>query len=178
AWASLSSSKPSPSAGRRDNIPRRHVEHALSLRARRGDGESVLYALDDRSKLGAVLEELNRSEDPSLHVQLASDRLPGAALYDGAMWQGANYFLPAGSGVDFRDDWWANKVTSIRGAGYPTWLTVFSGRAYSGSSLTFSTAWDRPNLAVFGWDERVSSAYLWPRERKARKPFESTRLPF
>ncbi|MEO1088238.1 MAG: hypothetical protein AAFY88_28745, partial [Acidobacteriota bacterium] len=147
-----------------------------------GDGESVLYALDDRSKLGPILEELNRSEDPSLRVQLASGRLPGVALYDGAMWQGANYFLPAGSGVDFRDNWWSNKVTSIRGAGYPTWLTLFAGPDYSGSSLTVSTAWDRPNLAVFGWDERVSSVYLWPRERKAEKPapgfFEATRLPF
>ncbi|MEM8995202.1 MAG: hypothetical protein AAGF23_10480 [Acidobacteriota bacterium] len=147
-----------------------------------GDGESVLYALDDRTKLGGILEELNRSEDPSLRAQLASGRLAGAALYDGAMWQGANYFLPAGSGVDFRDNWWSNKLTSIRGAGYPTWLTLFSGPGYSGSSLTVSTAWDRPNLGVFGWDGRVSSAYLWPRERKVQKPgaspFEATRSPF
>ncbi|MEM1180791.1 MAG: hypothetical protein AAGM22_20770 [Acidobacteriota bacterium] len=143
-----------------------------------GTGSSALYALDDRRQLAKMIAELNRSEDPSLTAQIRAGHEPGVSLFAEKMWQEANYFLPAGASVDFQHNWWANKISSVRGSGAPTWLTLFEGPDYSGSSLTFSTGWDRPALGVFGWDDRASSAYLWARQDKAEKPLELVRSIF
>ncbi|MEM6797554.1 MAG: hypothetical protein AAF725_26540, partial [Acidobacteriota bacterium] len=103
------------------------------------------------------------SADESVRLRQETEAPGGVSLFADEMAGHASYFLAEGTGVDFSSGWWKDRISSLRGAGAPTWVTLYSGGTLSGSSLTFSTAWDRPTFEAFDWNDRTRSAYVWDR---------------
>ena len=122
-------------------------------------GKSALYAFDDRQELTLAVATLQASGPFSKEEGPA-----GVLLFEDPMWKEATYFLPEGFVVNFFDSWWAERISSLRGSGPNTWITLFTGPDQTGSSLTLATGWDRPTLETFGWNDRTVSAYVWSRE--------------
>ncbi|MEM6794535.1 MAG: hypothetical protein AAF725_11180 [Acidobacteriota bacterium] len=128
-----------------------------------GTGQSALFALTDRQELFRAVRELDRSADDSVRLRQETEASGGVSLFADEMAGHASYFLAEGTSVDFSAGWWKDRISSLRGAGAPTWVTLYAGEGFSGSSLTFSTAWDRPNFRAFDWNDRTRSAYVWDR---------------
>ncbi|MEM6794534.1 MAG: hypothetical protein AAF725_11175 [Acidobacteriota bacterium] len=128
-----------------------------------GTGQSALYALTDRQELFRAVSELDRSAEESVRLRQETEASGGVSLFADEMAGHASYFLAEGTSVDFSAGWWKDRISSLRGVGAPTWVTLYAGGEFSGSSLTFSTAWDRPTFEAFDWNDRTRSAYVWDR---------------
>ena len=135
------------------------ILHFLFVLNDGNSGHSALYAFDDRQDLTLTVATLQASGPFA-----KEDGSTGVLLFEDPMWKEASYFLPEGFAVNFFDSWWADRISSLRGSGPNTWITLFAGPDQTGSSLTLATGWDRPTLETFGWNDRAQSAYVWARE--------------
>ena len=95
------------------------------------------------------------------------------AFYDGVRFQGASYFLAGGQSVELSESWWNRRISSLRGVGEGTVVTLFEDVDRSGSSLTLTSDLGWPDLEALGWSNRAVMLIVWPKALTA-KP---TRLP-
>lgn len=86
----------------------------------------------------------------------------GVVFYEGQGGDGASYFLPDGQRVTLDRTWWDDRIVSLRGYGYGTFVTLFENADFSGSSLTLSTGVFWSDLEAFGWNHRASAVLVWP----------------
>ena len=111
--------------------------------------------------------------NPSFVVPEAPEQAAsGIMLYENSKWGGASYFLPSGQSVAFSETWWNDQVTSLRGFGAGTIVTLFENSDLTGSSLTMTSNLGLPNLGTFGWNSRVSSVVAWPLAPIYHKPLQ------
>ncbi len=129
-----------------------------------GTGRSSLFAYATWEELARALWETGDFH-PREFSKAETAALPsfvGVTLFEGEMWRGAAGRPAEGRSFDLSDGPWHRSVSSLRGFG-PGWVTFFDQAGLEGSSLTLSTAWDRPSLKPFGWNDRISSGFVWPR---------------
>lgn len=128
-----------------------------------GTGRSTLFAFATWEQLTRALWQTG-DFNPREFTKAEAVALPsfsGITLFEGEMWRGEAGRPAEGRSFELSGGPWHRSVSSLRGSG-PGWITFFDQAGLEGSSLTLSTAWDRPSLKPFGWNDRISSGFVWP----------------
>lgn len=130
-----------------------------------GTGRSTLFAFATWQELTFALWQTGDFDPRPFSKAEAASVLPassGVTLFEGEMWKGPAARPAEGRAFDLVGSPWDRSFSSLKGSG-PGWVTFFDQTGLEGCSLTLSTAWDRPSLKPFGWNDRISSGFIWPR---------------
>ena len=134
--------------------------------------QGLIYGFWSQDELIVHLAE----NDPTPRAQLPAEGLPqgssGVLVYEDAKWAGPFNFVPAGLALELDTTWWNGKISSLRGTGAPTLVTLFEAPRFGGSSITLTTYPLWPRLEIFGWQDRAASLMVWPLP-PAEEPFET-----
>lgn len=136
-----------------------------------GGGQAAFHAFTTREGLGQQLLECTLGV-PTASVREAPLQATNGIIFNDSEWWGeASYFLAAGQSINLTDTWWNKRMSSLRGGGVGTLVTLFENADFSGSTLTLTTDLAWPDLGVFGWNNRASAVVVW------QVPMSSHKLP-
>lgn len=140
------------------------------LVCRRRDGQLLPQALSTKEGFFDQLGECRQGRSSFIVQEAPARAEAGVAFFEGPRWSGAPYFLAPGQSFVLDQTWWDDRITSLRGFGTGTMVTLFENADFSGSSLTLSTDLGWPDLSVLGWQGRASALVVWPAPSVGPKP--------